>query len=147
MVGLQALQRLVELPQADLLVAAVRADLGHQEDLVAPALEGLAHPLFALAVVVLPGVVEEVDAGIDRLVNDGDGFLEGRGIAQAVAAQPDDRDRLLGAPERLVRDLVGAGVAQLELGRCSWARSKDSDRAKPAPSRPAVCRKSRRSGP
>ena len=116
-VGLQSLQRLVELPQGDLLVAAVGADLGHQEDLVAPTLEGLAHPLLALAVVVLPGVVEEVDAGIDRLVDDGDGFLEGRGVAQAVAAQPDDGDRLLGPPERFARDPVGSGVAQLESGR------------------------------
>ena len=93
------------------------ADLGHQEDLVAPPLERLAHPVLALAIVVLPGVVEEVHAGVDGFMHDGDGFLQGRGIAQAVAAHANNGNALLGAPERLVRYLVGAGVAQLELDR------------------------------
>ena len=123
-VGLQALQRLFELPQAHLLVAAVGADLGHQEDLVAPPLESLAHPLLALAVVVLPGVVEEVHAGVDGLVNDGDGFLEGGSVAQAVAAHADDRDA---SPWSARTACAGSG-----RGRCCSAR------VGPAAPRPGV---------
>ena len=68
---LSRLQRLVELPGCLLLRAAV--DLGHQEHLVPIAvLEGLAHPDLALAVVVVPGVVQEVDPAIDRGVDDVD---------------------------------------------------------------------------
>ena len=112
MVGLQTLERLVELAHGYRLVAAVRAHLGHEEDPVAPAFESLAHPVFTLAVVVFPGIIEEIHARVDRLVDDGDGFLQGRGTAQAVAADADDGKRLLGPAERFMRDLVGAGIGK-----------------------------------
>ena len=47
------------------LLAAVGADLGHHESAVALALQRVAEPLFAHAVVIFPGVVEEIDAGVD----------------------------------------------------------------------------------
>ena len=75
------------------------------------------------------------------------GFLEGWSITQAIAAEPDYRNLLLGTSERLTRDRIGAGVGQLNLGHRSWAWGKDSDRATPAPSRPALCKKPRRSRP
>ena len=93
------------------------ADLGHEEDLVAPTKECVAHPILALAVVVFPGVVKKVHAGVDGLFNNGNGFLARRGVAQAVAAHANDGNALLRTPERLARDLVGAGAAQLELAR------------------------------
>ena len=68
MIGLQAAQRLLQLLHGHIFAAAVRADLGHQDGAVALALQRLAQPLLALAVVVIPGVVEEVDAGVDGLV-------------------------------------------------------------------------------
>src|SRR5262249_41816642 len=83
----------------------------------------LAHPLLALAAVVLPGVVEEVHAGVDGLVDDGGGLLQRRRRADVVAADADARDLHLGAPELLARDFVRAGVAQLQPGRGRGQRS------------------------
>ncbi len=45
------------------------------------------------------------------------GFLEGWSITQAIAAEPNYRNLLLGTSERLTRDRIGAGVGQLNLGR------------------------------
>ena len=70
----QTPQRLLELTHRDLRVAAMRAHLGHQEDPVAPVVDRLPHALFALAVVILPGVVKKVNAGINGFVNDADGL-------------------------------------------------------------------------
>src|SRR5258708_36902549 len=67
--GLQTFQRFVELPRRFRLRAAV--DLRHQEGLRAIAVaERLAHADFARAFVVVPAVVEEVDAAIDGGAND-----------------------------------------------------------------------------
>ena len=42
-------------------------------------------------VVVLPGVVEEVHAGVDRLVDDAHRLGDGRDLAEVVAAEAEDR--------------------------------------------------------
>ena len=87
-VGLQAREGLVELLGGGLLGAAV--DLGHQEDLLAVAvLEGLAHADFAAAVVVVPAVVHEGDAGVDGGADDLDALLLVLLPADVVAAQAD----------------------------------------------------------
>ena len=65
MIGLQAAQGFFEHLHGDVFVAAVGADFGHEEGLVAFAFQGDAEFFFADAVVVFPGVVEEVDAGVD----------------------------------------------------------------------------------
>src|SRR5205085_7262228 len=74
----------------------------YEEDLVPPTLECLAHPLFALALVVLPGIVKEIDAGIDGLVSDGNGLLQRRGRAEAVATDTENRseERRVGKERR-----------------------------------------------
>ena len=70
-VGLQATQRLVDLPRGLFFRAAV--DLGHQEDFAPVAVaECFAHADLAGAVVVVPAVVHEVDAAINRIANDTD---------------------------------------------------------------------------
>ena len=63
MVGLQPAQRSSSWRIATLRVASVRADLRHQEHLLAPAGERLAHALFTPRVVI-PRVVHERDAAI-----------------------------------------------------------------------------------
>ena len=56
-VGPQTPQRLLELAHGDRRIAAVRADLRHQEDRVPPVGDGAPHAALALPFVVLPGVV------------------------------------------------------------------------------------------
>ena len=68
-VGLQPAQALFEHLRGERGVAAVGADLGHQEGLVAPALEALAQPVFGLAPAVLPAAVIEGDAAVESRVD------------------------------------------------------------------------------
>src|SRR5205085_2935801 len=103
------------LTHRDLPVAAVRTDLGHQEDLVTPALQRVSQPLLAPAVVVLPGVVEEGQARVDCLVDEGDRILQRGHGAEVIAAESENRDALARAPERPARDRrPGAGKALQE---------------------------------
>ena len=67
-VCLQPPQRLLQLLHRDLAVASVGTHFRHQEHFVAPAAERLAHPFFAPAVVVFPGV--ERQASIDGFMHD-----------------------------------------------------------------------------
>jgi hypothetical protein len=74
-VGLEALEGGVDLVAGALGVAGV--DLGHEESLVPVAItQRLAHANFALAIVINPGVVHEVDPGVDGSADDlrGQGF-------------------------------------------------------------------------
>ena len=61
------------MPQRQVGAACVRADLGHEKDLVAPALEPAAEPILGTAIPVLPAVVVKGDAGVDGLVNEPNG--------------------------------------------------------------------------
>ncbi len=94
----QPLQRLLEHLHGDGGVAAVRADLGHQKHFVAVAApQRLAHPFFGSVIVVLPGVIEEIDAAVDRLMHDRGRLLEGCGGAKVMPSQAEHRD-LIGMP-------------------------------------------------
>jgi len=101
------------------------AVLGHEEDLLAFAvgLEGLAHDGLAAAVVVVPGVVEEVDAVVDGGVHDLDGFLLVLDGADVPAAQAEDGDADAGLAERpggealAVGRVANAGDAEGSAGR------------------------------
>ena len=62
MVSAAAAQTLFEHLHGESFVAAVSADLGHQYYIAALAGEGFAQSFLAEAVVILPSVVEEVDA-------------------------------------------------------------------------------------
>src|SRR5439155_10275254 len=64
-VRLESLERLLDLPGGRGPRLAV--DLGHQESSLAVAVpKGFPHPDLALSIVVVPGVVEEIDACVDR---------------------------------------------------------------------------------
>jgi hypothetical protein len=100
-VGLQPPEGLVELLGGGLPGPAV--DLGHQEDLLAVAVaQGLAHADFAAAVVIVPAVVHEGDAGVDGGADDLDAVLLVLLPADMVAAQADDRHLLPGPAQRAI---------------------------------------------
>jgi len=118
-VGLQAVERLVQLPRRLLLRAAV--DLGHQEHLVAiPVGERLAHADLARAVVVVPGVVHERDAAIDRVTNDAkaERLVDGR-YSEVPASETDRGDPFARVSEQAVRDRVSGVLKHRALpGGC-----------------------------
>ena len=109
MVGPQAPQRFVELAHRDLGVASVRADLGHQEHRVPAILDRASHSPLALAVVILPGVVEEVDAGVDRFVNDPNRLGDGPGFAEVIAAESEDGHQVAMPAKQSALDRAVAG--------------------------------------
>jgi hypothetical protein len=105
-VGLQAPERLLELADRGLAIAAVRADLGHQEDLVAAAAERFAHEGLAASLVVLPRVVHERDAGVHGLLHEADGLLPAPERAEVEAAETEDADLDTGAAEGTTGDAL-----------------------------------------
>ena len=99
-------QRLLEHLHGQSPVAAVRAHLGHHDDLVAPPArrQSAPQPLFAAAVVVLPAVVEEVDPAVDPLSDDLVGQPELDGVAEMMPALGERRDLEPRLAERAARD-------------------------------------------
>jgi hypothetical protein len=77
----------------------VRAHLGHQEDRVPAIRDGATHPPLALAFVILPRVVEKVDARVDGFVNDPDGLRDRLDLAEMVPTESDDGHRIGMPPE------------------------------------------------
>src|ERR1700722_3148952 len=69
------------------------ADLCHQEHLVAASVpERSAQDGLSLAVVILPGVVEESNAGVDRLVDELHRLIQGWHIAEMMTTHADRGD-------------------------------------------------------
>jgi hypothetical protein len=99
-------QRLLEHLHGEGPVAAVRAYLGHQDDLVAPPArrQSAAQPFFAAAVVVLPAVVEEVDPAVDPLSDELVGQPELDGVAEMMPALGERRDLEARLAQRAARD-------------------------------------------
>src|SRR5580658_4074915 len=74
------------------------ADLRHQEHFVAaPVPERPAQDRLSLAVVVLPGVVEEANTCIYGLMNELHRFIQGWYIAEVMTTHADSRDVFTGA--------------------------------------------------
>src|SRR5581483_4696710 len=114
-VGLESLERLVDLLGRLLLRPAV--DLGHQEHFVAVAvLERLTHPLLAGALVVIPRVVHERDAGVDGRADDRDALLLGLLRADVEPADADGRHLDASAAERAVAHAVADGFLRRAEG-------------------------------
>src|SRR5438094_7133206 len=100
-VGLEPAQRLIDLLRRRVLVATV--DLGHEKHVVAIAVaQRLSHAELARPTVVVPAVVEEVDAVVDGRAYDADGFLLVRLPPEMVAAHADQRHHLAGAPQATI---------------------------------------------
>src|SRR6266403_1182737 len=108
-VGLEAAERFIELRGGGLPGLAV--DFGHEEGLLAIAVaQRLAHADFTVAVVVVPAVVEEVDAAIERGADDADALLFVGLDTEMPAAEADDRDAFAAAAELAIGNAVfGAG--------------------------------------
>jgi hypothetical protein len=120
-VGLEAIERFLEHPHGERFVAAVRADFGHQKNAIATAFERAAEPLFGLAAMIFPAVVEECDATIDGFVDDLLADFLIFGIAQMMPTASDGRDLHSRASEVTHGDSVGiarhAGVVTPSIGR------------------------------
>lgn len=105
MIGLKSHETVLKFEHRMLGDAIVRAILGHQERFLAvPILrECLAHSLFADSGVVLPCVIEEGRAGIDRLMDNANtGFLVA--IANVRAADTEETYFFAGLAKRSARD-------------------------------------------
>src|SRR5712664_1035319 len=114
-VGLEPAQRFLDLLGGALPAAAV--DLGHEKRLVAVAVaQRLSHAELARATVVVPAVVEEVDAVIEGGADDADRLLLVCLPAEVVAADADQRHHLAGASQATVRNPI-AHVAHVILRR------------------------------
>src|ERR1700688_3927919 len=113
MVGSQALQGLLQLLHGDFLISAVGANLAHQENFIAPALQTKSHPFFAPVVVVFPGVVEKSDSRIYRLLNQAYGQIARLHRPQMISANADDRDLLARFSEWPARNLLSSAVRHL----------------------------------
>ncbi len=108
-VGAEAPERVIELPGRFLRRAPV--ELRHDEGAVAEAArERLAEALLAVAVVVVPAVVEEGEAVVHRLVHDTHGDRAARD-PEVIPPETEHRDRRAGAPEGALGHLPrGHGV-------------------------------------
>jgi hypothetical protein len=96
-IGLEPLERLIDLVGGSLGVAAV--DLRHQECLLPIAVaQGLSHADLAVTIVVVPAVVEEVHAMVERGAHDADGFGL-TGPTEMVPANAQDRNLLASMPQ------------------------------------------------
>src|SRR6185437_4232660 len=132
MVGLQPAQGYVELLRGRLLVAAV--NLGHQEGFLAVAIaEGFAHANFALAAVVVPTVVEEIDSAIEGGADDADTLLLFGLPADVPTAQADGGDLLAGAAEGTTRYFASGFGGPCGAGRAGYANGAGDGRSERAP--------------
>src|ERR1035437_9386023 len=118
-VGLQPLERFVDLAGGGLLCASVK--LGHEEDLLAVAVaQRLAHPDLAFAVVVVPAVVHESDAAVDGGADELDAILLLFHEADMVATEAERGNAFAGTSERTVEHVAlagfGGGKPEFEQG-------------------------------
>src|SRR6201984_1887890 len=89
MIGLIPSQRVFEHLHRQLAASPMGADLCHKEHLVAaPVPERPAQDGLGLAVVILPGIVEESNPGVYRLVNELHRFVQGWHITEMMATDP-----------------------------------------------------------
>src|SRR5439155_14302202 len=98
-VRLESVERLLDLPGGRR--PGLHVDLGHQEGPLPVAIpEGLSHPNLAPPLIVVPGVVEEIDARVDRAADDADALrLREVRLANVEPAEPDRGDPLACAAE------------------------------------------------
>ena len=126
-IGLEALERFVDLAGGGLAGAPV--ELSHEENLLAVAVaQGFAHPDFALAIVIVPAVVQEVDALVHGGADDFDGVLLVGGDAHVIAAESDGGDAFSGAAEGAIDHAAGPGLRGGGKGgcqRCADDRAED----------------------
>src|SRR5204863_3091521 len=86
----------------------------------------LSHAHFALAIVVVPAVVEEVDAVVERRANNSDALLLIMLRAEVVSANPDHRHPLAGVSEGAIWDRRLGRIRKLLRHRTHNAGSSNS---------------------
>ena len=97
-VSLKAAQRLVDLIRGGSFGAFV--NFGHQKRFLAITVAlRVAHADFTLAAVVVPAVVEKIDALVEARADDADAFPRIRLFAEMIAAEPNGRDFSLLRPK------------------------------------------------
>jgi transcription elongation factor GreA len=116
-IGLQPSQGLLQHFCRQPSFPAVSADFRHEKDLVAATFEALAHPVFGLATMVFPAVVEEGDAAIDGFLDDANRGGDIGSVAEVVSAETECRDTDIVTAERLHWDGV---VAHEHSGVAKW---------------------------
>jgi hypothetical protein len=112
-IGLQALQGLIDLLGGGLLGAAI--DLRHEEDLLTVTIpQSLPHPQFALPFVVVPGIIEKRNASIDCGSNETNALiLCDPSFSDVKAAQSDSGYALTGSTERAIEHLTLQGTRRI----------------------------------
>src|SRR5690242_16437044 len=102
MVRLKSPKRFVNLGGCSFLGSAI--DFAHQECLLpVPVTQSLAHTNFTRAIVVVPTIVEEVDAVIDSCPNNSNALLFGGLAANVIATQPNHRHFLASSAQGAIR--------------------------------------------
>ena len=124
------------------VLGGAAAALGHEEDLVAAVAlaRSPSHPLLGRAVVVVPGVVQERDAFVDRPLDQPDAVILVGMNAAVIAAQADHGDHLA-RPSRAGRMGMPSAFVTVAAARASVAA-----RAVVASPAALACRNSRRLG-
>src|SRR5208283_459807 len=116
MVGLESAQRLVDLQGGGLFGLAV--NFGHEKGLLPVAItQRLAHAKLALPTIVVPAVVQKIDAALERGADNAYTFLLIGLDADMVTAQADHRDAFPGATQATIGNSIFC-ACRPEIGRC-----------------------------
>jgi hypothetical protein len=121
-----------DLPGSCRLGATV--ELGHQKNfLPIPVAQGAPHALFAFAIVVVPAIVHEGDAVVDRSANDADTLLRVGLYPDVKAAQTNRRDSLAGLAQDPVDHAAACFLrfAAPDCARCHQPRHHRSQSFSP----------------
>ena len=112
-------RRVVDLIASGGLGASV--DLGHKKSLLAVTItQRVAHADFTLAAVVIPAVVEKIDALIETRANDANAFLRICLFAEMIATKANERDSLSTAAQRSIKNVIfGFRSRRLTLAACA----------------------------
>src|ERR1022692_2782982 len=110
-IRLQSPQRFIYLPGRRVLRPAI--EFSHQEHLLpVPVTERKPHAPLAFPIVVIPAVVHEGDAAVDRTADDANPFVWVLRATDVMAAQPDHRDSFVGPSESSIDHSVSLGLAR-----------------------------------
>src|SRR5712671_7226820 len=107
MVGVKSAQGFFEHSKRQVFPASVGADLCHQENFLPPAAKRRAHPVLGFAAMILPAVVEEVDATVDCGMRIPGRRFQIVKIPQVMAAKSERGNFYSSVAERPEGDAVG----------------------------------------
>src|SRR5712692_8514760 len=104
-VGLKAAQRLVDLACSGGFGTPV--DLGHEKRFLTIAVaQRVTHADFTLATVVVPAVIEKIDAFIETRADDANAFLRIRLFGEMIATESYKRNFLFAAAQRSIGNAI-----------------------------------------